>query len=221
MAKENNFANGKLVTQEGNAKKSSEKLNEISEGAQAQHELELQALFEQLELEEGEEVQFPYLVRGAELCCNCGTHKRKLNLPVCHGVYTNGKPMMHEEDCEVGDSKNIPAFGICQSEENPVNKSWLAKAGDMIKSLLTGGKEPDGAEVIMLKTENGENVKGYPCTPCIVGKWKDVYDAEKIIRNNTDGTSDGDKLSALTQKSFLVCAYGGLIEPVSSGQEEE
>ena len=32
--------------------------------------------------------------------------------------------------------------------------------------------------------------------------------------------SEGDKLSALTQRSFLVCAYGGLIEPISSGQEE-
>jgi len=31
----------------------------------------------------------------------------------------------------------------------------------------------------------------------------------------------GDKLSALTQRAFLVCAYGGLIEPISSGQEEE
>lgn len=86
--------------------------------------------FAQLELEKGEEIQFPYLVRGAELYCSCGTHKRKLNLPTCHGVYTNGKPMMHEEDCEVGDDKNIPSFGICQSEENPLNKSWLAKTAE-------------------------------------------------------------------------------------------
>ena len=42
----------------------------------------------------------------------------------------------------------------------------------------------------------------------------------KILRNNADATSEGDKLSALTQRSFLVCAYGGLIEPISSGQEE-
>lgn len=48
---------------------------------------------------------------------------------------------------------------------------------------------------------------------------KDVYDSEKF-RNNADATSEGDKLSALTQRSFLVCAYGGLIEPISSGQEE-
>ena len=92
--------------------------------------------FAQLELEKGEEIQFPYLVRGAELYCSCGTHKRKLNLPTCHGVYTNGKPMMHEEDCEVGDDKNIPSFGICQSEENPLNKSWLAKTAEKIKNFF-------------------------------------------------------------------------------------
>ena len=68
-----------------------------------------------------------------------------------------------------------------------------------------------------MQTEDGQNVKGYPCTPCIVGTWKDVYDSEKILRNNADATSEGDKLSALTQRSFLVCAYGGLIEPMNRG----
>ena len=95
-------------------------------------------------------------------------------------------------------------------------KSWLVKAGDKKK-----GFSLDDAEKIILQTEDGQNVKGYPCTPCIVGTWKDVYDSEKILRNNADATSEGDKLSALTQRSFLVCAYGGLIEPISSGQEEE
>lgn len=219
MSKEDNFSNGSLITRAGSTEKSSAELEEVSENVQEQHEMELQALFEQLELEEGETVQFPYLVRGAELYCNCGTHKRRLNLPMCHGVYTNGKPMMHEEDCEVGDDKNITSFGICQSEENPVNKSWFAKTGDKIKEFFTGEKEEDEEEKIILQTEDGQNVKGYPCTPCIVGKWKDVYEAEKIIRNGAEGTCEGDKLCALTQRSFLVCAYGGLIEPISSGQE--
>ena len=53
MSKGDNFANGALVTRAGNAKKSSEELNGISESAQEQHEMELQALFDQLELEEG------------------------------------------------------------------------------------------------------------------------------------------------------------------------
>lgn len=47
MSKGDNFANGALVTRAGNAKKSSEELNGISESAQEQHEMELQALFDQ------------------------------------------------------------------------------------------------------------------------------------------------------------------------------
>ena len=97
----------------------------------------------------------------------------------------------------------------------------MAKTGDKIKGFFTGEKEEDDAEKIILQTEDGQNVKGYPCTPCIVGTWKDVYESEKIVRNHTDGTDEGDRLCALTQRSFLVCAYGGLIEPISSGQEEK
>ncbi len=96
----------------------------------------------------------------------------------------------------------------------------VCQSRDKIKDFFTGEEDTDDAEKIILKTEDGQNVKGYPCTPCIVGTWKDVYESEKILRNNADATSEGDKLSALTQRSFLVCAYGGLIEPISSGQEE-
>lgn len=39
MSKGDNFANGALVTRAGNAKKSSEELNGISESAQEQHEI--------------------------------------------------------------------------------------------------------------------------------------------------------------------------------------
>lgn len=56
MSKGDNFANGALVTRAGNAKKSSEELNGISESAQEQHEMELQALFDQLELEEAKRI---------------------------------------------------------------------------------------------------------------------------------------------------------------------
>lgn len=181
----------------------------------------LEKVFQQVEKEEGGAEQFPYLVRGAELCCTCGTHKRKINLPLCHGVYVAEKPMLHEEDCEAGDDKNIPAFGICQSEENPVNKNWAEKALDKVLNFLQGKEEEEGPKEIMLKTEDGKNVKGYACTPCIVGKWHDVYKSEKIARNGTDGSGEGDSLATLTTESFLVCSYGGIIEPMNCGQEEE
>ena len=60
----------------------------------------------------------------------------------------------------LGDDKNIPSFGICQSEENPVNKSWLAKAGDKIKGFFTGEQEEDDdAEKIILQTEGWTECK--------------------------------------------------------------
>lgn len=48
----------------------------------------LEKVFQQVEKEEGGAEQFPYLVRGAELCCTCGTHKRKINLPLVAGTFS-------------------------------------------------------------------------------------------------------------------------------------
>ena len=185
----------------------------------------MKQLLESLELEEGQTIEFPYLVRGAQLCCTCGTHKRKLNLPLCHGVYIAGNAAVQEEDCQVGDDGNIAAFGICESEGHPSKKPWWVKVG---KALFQGPighvmdfHEEEQKKIILVSEDGKSNVKGYACTPCIVGTWKDVHETQKIARNDTEGTAEGDKLSALTMESFLVCAYGGLIQPVTSGQDEE
>ncbi len=37
-----------------------------------------------------------YLVRGAVLICTNGSHKRKINLPKCHGIYAGIHPLLHE-----------------------------------------------------------------------------------------------------------------------------
>ncbi|NRT72216.1 DUF4280 domain-containing protein [Clostridium beijerinckii] len=52
-----------------------------------------------------------YIVRGAKMKCTKGTHKRKINLPLGHGAYVNGYPMMNKKDNEA--EKNIKYFGIC------------------------------------------------------------------------------------------------------------
>ena len=83
----------------------------------------------------------------------------------------------------------------------------MAKTGDKIKGFFTGEKEEDDAEKIILQTEDGQNVKGYPCTPCIVGTWKDVYESEKIVRNHTDGTDEGDRLCADTEVLPGLCLW--------------
>ena len=140
-----------------------------------------------------------YLVRGAELKCTCGTNQRKLNLNECHGVYIKGHAMVHELDCIQGDTENITWFGACNKEE-----------------LNT--------ESILVICDDGKKRAGKKCKPHIIGVWMDSYDGTKIMDNGNKMKDDIDHpvgCNTLTVGSFLVCKYGGIISPVSSGQEQE
>ncbi len=44
--------------------------------------------------------------------CNKGSHKKRINLPVSHGTYSNRNLVMNESDNVV--EKNISSFGICK-----------------------------------------------------------------------------------------------------------
>lgn len=83
-----------------------------------------------------------YVVRGAKLRCDKGSHCRLINLPKSHGSYVDGKPIMAEEDCKSG--VNIMPFGICQIPKGPP---------------------------ITLVGEDGKPVTGSPCVATIMGKW--------------------------------------------------
>lgn len=133
-----------------------------------------------------------YVVRGALLCCQYGSHRRRLNLPLCHGVYTLKKPIMFKKDCVV--EANIPSFGVCSSPDNPTGGSV---------SYVKEASEDGGG---------GGTVTGTPCMPVIVNVWDDTHDDTHIGK-------EGEP--ALTTRSFLVCKYNGLIEIVRSGQEDE
>lgn len=150
-----------------------------------------------------------YLVRGAKLRCTCGSHTRLLNLPLCHGVYHIGHPTIHQKDAKVGDDQNITTFGVCSSSSNPEEK-WF------------------GENITLVSEENpDENVKGAPCVPVIVDmEWKNPEWETFIADNvNTDGSDENiDPKNRTyypipTTDSFLVCKYSGLIQPISSGQE--
>lgn len=154
-----------------------------------------------------------YLVRGAKLRCTCGSHARLLNLPLCHGVYHIGHPTIHQKDAKVGDDENITSFGVCSSSLHPQEKLFGENI-TLIKEKVNED-EPD------------ENVKGAPCTPIIVDvEWKNP-EWETLIADNfsTDGSDENiDPVNRTyypipTTDSFLVCKYSGLIQPVSSGQE--
>lgn len=132
-----------------------------------------------------------YLVRGALLACECGTHPRKLNLPQSHGIYINEKAQILETDCKI--DENIRYFGICLCNTPPSNAETvtLLKYGDA--------------------GEDGTVVTGYRCCPDIIGSWRDCM--ERNVINNKEKT--------VTTDSYLVCRYGGLIQPISSGQKDD
>lgn len=86
-----------------------------------------------------------YVVRGAKMWCNCGSHHRRINLPASHGSYVNGNPMMNEADNKA--YVNISHFGACKSATNPSN------------------------QVVYFVGEDGGTVSGKPCCPNILSTW--------------------------------------------------
>lgn len=141
-----------------------------------------------------------YLVRGALLSCDCGSHKRKMNLPKSHGAVVGlEEPLVHAKDSLSED--NITFFGVC-----------------------TGGNPPPGEDVYFQKEgtfdENGNRksvgfgiVTGPVCDPDIIGEWEVPYEAT-LIADDTNPQG----VPSITLKSFLVCSHGGIITPVVSGQ---
>lgn len=160
-----------------------------------------------------------FLVRGATLICSNGSHKRRINLPKCHGVYVGMHPLLHELECLSEpfcdrETCNITPFGVCVPTEGcpPTEVKIYKKTKNNSKDGKVG------------------TVEGYQCMPTIVGKWMNTYRDTRII-DNGDKSSDrtlmdvGRELpygqSTLTTHSYLVCKYGGIISPVDSGQNTE
>lgn len=161
-----------------------------------------------------------YLVRGAILICKNGSHKRKINLPKCHGIYEGVHPLLHELECVAepicGNEKcNITHFGVCCPVEGSPPPT----------EIITYKKTKKNS-----KDETNGVVTGYKCEPVIVGTWQNPYIFTRIVDNGDKNPSDRQLAtcaaavkgpsgqSTLTMNSFLVCKYGGIIVPVDSGQ---
>lgn len=150
-----------------------------------------------------------FLVRGATLICSNGSHKRKINLPKCHGVYAGMHPLLHEWEClsEPFCSKetcNITPFGVC---------------------VPTVGCPPTEIKMYKKTKYNSKDgkagtVEGYQCMPTFTGTWMNTYPYTRIL-DNGDKSNDRQGLATLTTDSYLVCKYGGLITPIDSGQFTE
>ena len=137
-------------------------------------------------------MEHDYLVRGAMLYCDKGSHPRRLNLPQGHGVYFKGKPAIRKDDCVTVD--NVTCFGVCTSNSPPDGAAEVLLSG-----YVLAGESPDTAA----------DVCGIKCRPEIVGEWRAVNKRANIT---------GD-FAAVTTDSYLVCACGGFINVATSGQE--
>lgn len=133
-----------------------------------------------------------YLVRGAKLKCNFGSHPRRMNLPKGHGSYILelSKPMVNRNDCipQLGpkgpeNNVNIMSFGACSSPKN------------------------DKPSIVFEGTD-GKSCKGKECHPTFSDKWQAYH--ESMFVNEAE---------ALTTDSYLVCLCGGIIKVETSGQE--
>jgi hypothetical protein len=160
-----------------------------------------------------------YLVRGANLYCEFGSHVRKLNLPKDHAVHITKQPMIHELDCMPTELFNISSFGVCTSPG-----SGDIKPSPPTVTLKNVAYDQEGNVV-----DTGEDmgtVVGLQCTPMIVGTWQNTYETTRIVDNGdkdpTDKLKDDDSpdkgYEAVTTNSFLVCKCAGIISPISSGQ---
>ena len=216
--------NNQLVTHGGVVEKDAGELESMKDDFLAERNAAREEAWEAFKEEndiEGEMfIPERYLVRGANLYCSHGSHVRKLNLPKCHGVYITREPMVHELDCIPGDTNNISTFGICEADGI---KALTPKPPTLTLKLAVyddfgNKKETD---------EDLGNITGTACMPMIAGgKWLNTYDKSRIVDNGDKDPGDKDKdnndpgkgYPAVTTESFLICTCGGIIEPISCGQ---
>ena len=158
-----------------------------------------------------------YLVRGALLHCRCGTHARYLNLLLDHGAYVGEHPLIHELNCETENQRNISWFGVCKSP-CPPSSEIVSYQKDVPRDSCG---VPTGAA-------SGFDI-GHKCMPLIVDrKWFDTHSKTRIVDNGhldpgdraiADAGSTPKGLPTATTLSYLICKWGGIIEPYNSGQE--
>lgn len=169
------------------------------------------------------------LVRGALLKCRKGSHMRYLGLPKCHGIYFRDRPIIYQKDYVVGDNENIRMFGHCSADDPPSDEKVSLIDFDMI--------DPEGNYLQPIEERTS---KGFLCKPSISSEgWMLCNDNIKIAENLDEGShgkldsetqgEDEETIydpiegrtfhDVVTTESFLYCTHGGIIEPVTSGQE--
>jgi hypothetical protein len=170
----------------------------------------------QQQLQERIELQ---LVRGAMLYCTCGSHPRKLNLPVDHGIITCETPHVHERDAVTEKtnpvSPNICWFGHCLSTSESAKRN-------LRKKIRLAPYVPKDNEGNFLSTPPESSSKEKKCVPEFVREiWKNCN--ENVSISEIGPFKAGEMKSyynVVTMRSYIMCIHGGMIHAISSGQDE-
>ena len=151
-----------------------------------------------------------YVVRGAPLMCNCGTHSRHLDMLESHGIYVNRKAVALEEDYNEG--VNISYFGHCKSPITDLTETISLRMRRNVNTDGVGLSEYDGSIYV-----------GVKCVPSLHTPWENTHDTTCIAEDGEEGM-EADECTykkAVTTASYLSCRQGGIIYPLSSGQQDE
>ncbi len=151
-----------------------------------------------------------YVVRGAPLMCNCGTHSRHLDMLESHGIYVNRKAVALEEDYKEG--VNISYFGHCKSPITDLTETISLRMRRNVNTDGVGLSEYDGSIYV-----------GVKCVPSLHTPWENTHDTTCIAEDGEEGM-EADECTykkAVTTVSYLSCRQGGIIYPLSSGQQDE
>lgn len=172
-----------------------------------------------------------YVVHGAEAYCEMGSRTGRLTLPVCHGTYMHGMPVMTVMDSS--DETNIKSFGFCNSLENPARLQAVQKVMGKVeedKNLIDGMM--DGILSLAHAIEGVFGFKEDSGNDPYHGYDKDVYQSvtvlcEPMIALLKEWNGGTDKLqingvNALNSECTLRCLRDGsrgIIHIANDGQE--
>ncbi|SFA80045.1 DUF4280 domain-containing protein [Clostridium frigidicarnis] len=116
--------------------------------------------------------------------------------------------------CKFGSHKrkiNLPtSHGSYVNGQPMMNKEDRVEEDNITYFGICSGNCPSSETIFLIKEEDGSTVTGKKCCPKILDDWIKTKDKTKV-----------EGKSALTTKSELVCAYGGLITFDDDGQKEE
>lgn len=172
-----------------------------------------------------------YVVHGAEAYCEMGSRTGRLTVPMCHGTYMHGMPVMTVMDSS--DETNVKSFGFCYSLENPARlqavQAVMAEV-EKDKNLLDGMM--DGILSLAHAIEGVFGFKEDPGNDPYHGYDKDVYESvtvlcEPMIALSKEWNGGTDKLqingvNALNSECTLRCLRDGnrgIIHIANDGQE--